>query len=185
MAWFRVAIFPFFLTACSLNAPHFVQPQKVQLNGQSYEMVTDNRLDHLRQSLYLPSNSSRNPDDWQQGILLFSEEGKTVQSLAERVRFRQDFAKKKGTHSQIALVDNQGVEQELRSEAIHPPTARFQNVQLEVTRGRNSACGYSQIQFAKKEPVRKQTSDLTAFQSQLTELAQLLAALPWQMECQK
>lgn len=85
------------------------------------------------------------------GILFFLDKNSKNQTLEQRAAFRQaSFAKKPELEAKVAIEQN-----ELHSSVIYPPTERFNNVMLEVTRGRNLACGYGQIQFADKREVSK------------------------------
>lgn len=170
-----------FFTACTTRLPELVFPNHLNFQGKTYQKVTDNRLDEMRQSLYLASDSEKNPEDWQQGFLLFSDQNSAGQTLEQRVAFRKETA----VNLPETYVAYQVEQNELRSQAIYLPTERFKNVQLEVTRGRNLACGYGQMQFAqKKYKIAKSCENSTrCYQAELQNLMNKFNQLAWQMEC--
>ncbi|MDH2998478.1 ABC transporter ATPase [Pasteurellaceae bacterium LFhippo2] len=176
----KALIFSLFLTGCAVHQAQFSVPDKVSFKGTTFEKVTHNQIDQMQQMLYLPEQSVKNPDDWNQGILLFLDKNSDAQTLQQRVELRQQsFAKQPSTKADIKIIGD-----ELRSEVIYPPTERFPNVMLEVSRGRDSQCGYGQIQFSDKRSVSaKKLQNLTAYQSALTELAAQFSQLAWQIEC--
>lgn len=169
----------FLLSACVTKTAQFYLPEQVEFDGKSYVKVTHNHIDAMQQSLYLERESSRDSENWQKGILLFLDTNPKM-GLAERTALRQKaFAKQKETVAKVELVG-----QELQSQVIYPPTERFQNYQLEVTRGRPSQCGFSQMQFSDKRSVSaKNSQNLTAYQQDLSKLTQQFAQLAWQIAC--
>ena len=180
MRFAKFAIFPFFLTACQLGTQQFELPEQVEFQGQSYVKVTDTRIDEMRHLLYLPADGVKNPEQWNKGILLFLDKNSQNKTLQDRVNLRKAaFAEQAGTQAEVAVIGN-----ELRSGVIYPPTERFQNVQLEVSRGRNLQCGYGQIQFADKRSDFAPNLQKTAvYQPSLVELSKQFAWLPWQIGC--
>ena len=102
-------------------------------------------------------------------------------SLADRASLRQNaFARQADTQAKVEVVQN-----ELRSEVLYPPTERFNDVQLEVSRGRDLQCGYAQMQFSDKRPAfTKKSQNLTAYHQVLSELALEFSRLAWQVNCQ-
>lgn len=182
--WLKVAIFPLLLTACVSYSPDFSLPEQVHFHGKLYQKVTDNRLGEMQQLLYLPSDSAKNPENWQQGMLFFLDKNSAQLTLAQRLALRQNvFAKQPNLRANLAI--EQG---ELRSEVIYPPTERFNNVLLEFSRGRNLACGFGQIQFSEKRqlahnPIAKKGENLTAYQQESGQLATEFAKLPWLIGC--
>ncbi|WP_150539762.1 ABC transporter ATPase [Actinobacillus vicugnae] len=180
MRWLSLAISSFFLTACHLTSIQFDVPEAVEFQGKSYIKVTDNRIDEMRQLLYLPTESEQNPENWTKGILFFLDQNSQGKTLQQRVTLRRAAF---GTQSKIQ--SNVKIEQqELRSEVIYPPTERFNDVLLEVSRGRDLPCGYGQIQISDKRSVlAKKWQNSTAYQASLIQLAQQLAAMPWLISC--
>lgn len=170
-----------FLSACSITQSQFQLPEQINFQGKSYQKVTHNQIDEMQQLLYLPSQSEKNPENWQQGILLFLDKNAANKSLEERLTLRQNaFAKQSRTKANLVIEQN-----ELRSQVIYPPTARFPDVLLEVSRGRNLTCGFGQMQFSDKRSVpAKNLQNLSSYQGSLRELAQQFAKLAWQISCQ-
>lgn len=170
-----------FLSACSITQSQFKLPEQIDFQGKSYQKVTHNQIDEMQQLLYLPSQSEKNPENWQQGILLFLDKNAANKSLEERLTLRQNaFAKQSRTKANLVIEQN-----ELRSQVIYPPTARFPDVLLEVSRGRNLTCGFGQMQFSDKRSVpAKNLQNLSSYQGSLRELAQQFAKLAWQISCQ-
>lgn len=184
MRFLRIAIFSLFLTACSLTQPQLSVPKTISFQDKTYEKVTDNRIDEMRQMLYLPSDSKKDPEHWQQGILFFLDQNSQAKSLEQRVALRQNaFAQQNNKNARVTVENN-----ELQSAVIYPPTERFNDVLLEVSRGRNLQCGYGQIQFSDKRELpaknAKKALNMTAYQASLIQLAQQFARLPWQINCQ-
>lgn len=170
-----------FLSACSITQSQFQLPEQIDFQGKSYQKVTHNQIDEMQQLLYLPSQSEKNPENWQQGILLFLDKNAANKSLEERLTLRQNaFAKQSRTKATLVIEQN-----ELRSQVIYPPTERFPDVLLEVSRGRNLTCGFGQMQFSDKRSVpANNLQSLSAYQGSLRELAQQFAKLAWQISCQ-
>lgn len=170
-----------FLSACSITQSQFKLPEQIDFQGKSYQKVTHNQIDEMQQLLYLPSQSEKNPENWQQGILLFLDKNLANKSLEERLTLRQNaFAKQSRTKANLVIEQN-----ELRSQVIYPPTERFPDVLLEVSRGRNLTCGFGQMQFSDKRSVpAKNLQNLSSYQDSLRELAQQFAKLAWQISCQ-
>lgn len=173
------ALFSLFLTACSNQFSTFRIPEKIAFLDETFEKANHSQLDEMQQLLYLPSRSDKNPDNWAMGILIFLDSDKELKSLEERLALRKSYVQMPETQMQIAVVGN-----ELHSEIIYPPTERFQNIQLEATRGRNLACGFGQMQFAYKLPKPKKGISLSQYQPKLSEIAHRFAALPWQIHCE-
>lgn len=177
----RIAFFSLFLTACTLKNTDFVLPERVDFQGKSYEKVTHNAIDEMQQSLYLPADSAQDPENWHKGILFFLDQNVKNITLNERVLSRQNaYEKQNGTLAKVKVEGN-----ELRSEVIYPPTERFNDVLLEVSRGREMQCGYGQIQVSEKQAVKnaKNFANLTAYTQKITQLALALSQLAWQIEC--
>lgn len=170
-----------FLSACSITQSQFKLPEQIDFQGKSYQKVTHNQIDEMQQLLYLPSQSEKNPENWQQGILLFLDKNAANKSLEERLTLRQNaFAKQSRTKANLVIEQN-----ELRSQVIYPPTERFPDVLLEVSRGRHLTCGFGQMQFSDKRSVpAKNLQNLSSYQGSLRELAQQFAKLAWQISCQ-
>lgn len=173
------ALFSLFLTACSNQFSTFRVPEKIAFLDETFEKANHSQLDEMQQLLYLPSRSDKNPDNWAIGILIFLDSDKALKSLEERLALRKNYVQMPETQMQIAVVGN-----ELRSEIIYPPSERFQNIQLEATRGRNLACGFGQMQFTYKLPKPKKHESLSKYQPKLQEVAAHFAALPWQIHCE-
>lgn len=178
--WGSFAFFSFFLTACQLKTSKFNLPDEVTFQHQRFDKVTHNQIDDMQQLLYLPADSSKDPENWQKGILLFVDKNSKGMSLSERAKLRQNsFAQQKDTKAKIEIIKG-----ELRSEVIYPPTERFADVQLEVSRGRELQCGYAQIQFSDKRSVSaNKKQNLTAYQHMLSQLAIEFSQLAWQINC--
>lgn len=181
----NVAFLALFLTACVSRSPDFKLPEQVNFQGITYQKVTQNRLDEMQQHLYLPvQQTPKNLQNWQQGILFFVDKNTTKQTLAERLALRQNvFKKQSETQAKLWIS-----EQELRSEVIYPPTERFHNVQVELSRGRNLPCGFGQIQFSDKQLIdpslfAKKRGELTAYRYKMVELARQFEQLPWLIGC--
>ncbi|MDO4698361.1 MAG: ABC transporter ATPase [Pasteurellaceae bacterium] len=171
-------IISLFLTACTTRVPELVFPEQLNFQGKTYQQVTDNRLGEMRQSLYLLRDSDKNPEQWQQGILLFSDRNTAEQTLAQRLATRQQH-----TATTQAAIDYHLTQGELRSQGVYLPTERFPNVQLEVTRGRNLSCGYGQMQVAQKQKFAKTDIFSPPCDQQLQQLATQFNQLAWQLEC--
>ncbi|OOR99275.1 ABC transporter ATPase [Haemophilus paracuniculus] len=176
----KIAVLSLVLTACVSKSPQFALPEQVNFDGQTFVKATDNQISEMQQLLYLPQSSEQNPNNWQKGILFFLDKNSQQKSLTERIALREKaFKKQTDTLANVEIVGN-----ELRSEVVYPPTERFNDVQLEVSRGRDLACGFGQMQFSDKRSVSaKKSPNLTAYQSQVAKLAQQFAELPWQIEC--
>lgn len=171
----------FSLMACqSPPKNQFTFPSKIDFQGKQYIQANISQIDGMQQRLYLTQASGENKENWQQGLLLFVDQNQPTKSLAERLALRQGiFKAQPDTKAELALVEN-----ELYSQVIYPPTARFHNIQLEVSRGRNSDCGFSQIQFSdKRSDFAKNWQKSTAYQQQLQQMASSLNQLPWLIEC--
>lgn len=176
-----LVIFTLFLPACTLTPHEFSLPKRVDFAGKTFVKVTDNRLDELQQLLYLPEQGEKNPENWEQGILFFLDRNLPQQTLKQRANFRQKhFAEQPQIQANVEIIGN-----ELQSQIAYPPTERYPNVLLEVSQGRNLACGYGQIQYSTKQAVKnaKNLPNLTAYQPILFQLAQSLAQLPWLVTC--
>ncbi|AUI67159.1 MULTISPECIES: ABC transporter ATPase [Glaesserella] len=176
----KIILLPLFLTGCVVTQPQFSIPDQVNFQGKTYEKVTQNQIDEMQQSLFLPQGSHQTPDQWQQGILLFTDKNSQQKSLAERVALRQQtFAQQPETKATVGIVRD-----ELQSQVLYPPTARFNDYQLEVSRGRESQCGYSQMQWSDKRSVSaKKSPNQTAYLHELQQMALQFSQLAWQIEC--
>lgn len=176
----------FLLAGCVSQAPQFSVPEKVSFQEQTYVKVTANQIDEMQHLLYLPENGGRNPEQWDKGILFFLDKNSVGQTLEQRLAFRQSsFVKQPDIVTQFGIEQN-----ELQSSVIYPPTERFQNVMLEVTRGRNLDCGYAQIQFSDKRALKntkiaKKSANLTAYTKEIADLAVAFNQMPWQIQCHK
>ncbi|MGX3066043.1 ABC transporter ATPase [Ursidibacter arcticus] len=170
----KIVVLALCLSACSLQNKHFSLPDRVIFEGVEYQQVTNNQLDEMQQSLYLPINLHKNPDDWQKGFLFFLDKNSQQRTLQQRLALREkSFANQVNTRADLTIIQD-----ELRTEVIYPPTERFQNQQLEVSRGRDSQCGFSQMQFSDKRAVSAKN-----LQADLAELAIAFSKLPWLVEC--
>lgn len=180
LRWGCFAIFSLFLTACQLKNSQFDLPDEVTFQQQRFEKVTHNQIDDMQQLLYLPAGSAKNPDNWQKGILLFVDKNSKEMSLAERALLRQNtFSQQEDTQANVVIIKD-----ELRSEVLYPPTERFNDVQLEVSRGRELQCGYAQMQFSdKRSAFANKKQNLTAYQQALSQLAIEFSQLAWQITC--
>lgn len=168
------------LSGCVTQTGSFSVPEKLTFQNNVFEKTTHTQLDEMQQLLYLPSGTEKNPDNWQQGVLIFLDKNSKNRSLNERAELRRaTFAKQPDTLAYIDLLGD-----ELRSEVIYPPTERFQDVQLEVSRGRNLECGFGQMQFADKRSVStKNVQNIQQYQPLVATLAQQFAQLAWQIGC--
>lgn len=180
LRWGSFAIFSLFLTACQLKNSQFDLPDEVTFQHQRFEKVTHNQIDDMQQLLYLPAGSDKNPDNWQKGILLFVDKNSKDITLFERATLRTNaFAKQEDTQAKVEVIHN-----ELQSEVLYPPTERFNDVQLEVSRGRELQCGYAQMQFSdKRSAFANKKQNLTAYQQALSQLAIEFSQLAWQIDC--
>lgn len=170
------------ISGCSVHNGQFSVPTHIHFSGKVFESVLDNQLDEMRQILYLPQDSTKNPDDWQQGFLIFLDRNLQGRTLSERQQLRQQsFDQQSNTQAKVIVSNN-----ELQSQVLYPSTERFSDYQLEVTRGRDFACGFGQMQFAdKRSDFTKNLQLQTAYRQKLKDLAHSLAQLPWLMECRK
>lgn len=168
------------LSGCVTQTGSFSVPDTLTFQNKVFEKTTHTQLDEMQQLLYLPSGTDKNPDNWQQGVLIFLDKNSQNSTLAERAELRRsNFAKQPQTTAKVAVVHD-----ELRSEVVYPPTERFQNVQLEVSRGRNLTCGFGQMQFADKRSVSgKNLQNLSQYQPLVVKLAQQFSQLAWQIGC--
>lgn len=172
------------LAGCAAPRSHFSVPEKVSFRQQTYVKVTSNQIDEMQHLLYLPENSSKNPEQWDKGILFFLDKNTARQTLVQRMAFRQSsFAKQPDMLTKLSIEHN-----ELQSSVIYPPTERYQNVMLEVTRGRNLDCGYAQIQFSDKRTlpkaqIAKKSPNLTAYTKEIADLALAFMQMTWQIQC--
>lgn len=168
------------LAGCTTQSPQFSTPEKITFQNQAFERVTHTQLDDMQQMLYLPSEGSKDPENWDKGLLIFLDKNSREQTLEERAELRKKAFAQQAQTQAIVEIRNQ----ELHSQVIYPPTERFKNVQLEVSRGKDFACGFGQIQLADKRSVsHKKLQNLSQFQPLATSLAQQLAQLAWQIEC--
>lgn len=168
------------LAGCVTQTSSFLVPEKITFQGNIFERVTHNQIDDMQQMLYLPNGTAQDPDNWQKGVLIFLDKNSQGKSLSERAVLRQNtFAQQAQTIAKVTVVNN-----ELQSHVIYPPTERFNDVQLEVSRGRDLDCGFGQIQFSDKRPVSaKKVQNLTSYQASLMELALQFSQLVWQIGC--
>lgn len=174
------------MVGCASQSSQFAVPEKVDFQGQIYTKVTANQLDEMQHLLYLPEIGTKNPENWDKGILFFLDKNSKNQTLEQRAVFRQSsFAKQQDVIANFKIKQN-----ELQSSVIYPPTERFNNVMLEVTRGRNLDCGYGQIQFSDKRSLNKtelakKSKNLTAYTQAMAKLALEFNQLAWLVECKK
>ncbi|MDD6909716.1 ABC transporter ATPase [Actinobacillus minor] len=177
----KIAFLSLFLTACQLTEPQFSVPKSIKFQGKTFEKVTHNQIDEMQQLLYLPDDEAKDPNHWNKGILLFLDKNSKNITLADRVALRQNsFNKQKETKAKVEIVG-----QELKSEVLYPPTERFNDVLLEVSRGRTLQCGYGQMQYSDKRLISaKEKQNLTAYQPELARLALVFSQLAWQISCE-
>lgn len=168
------------LSGCVNTVSQFSIPNSIAFKGMIFEKVTHSQIDEMQQLLYLPQGSKQDPNQWLQGLLIFLDKNTQSISLVERVaRRKQSFAKQVDTIANIDIAGN-----ELQSQIIYPPTARFQDVQLEVSRGKDFSCGYGQMQFSDKRVISgNKLPNLQDYQAELQQLAKAFSRLSWQMEC--
>lgn len=176
-------LLPLLLSACvsqTERADDFRVPQVVEFQGNRFEQANHSHIDDMQQLLYLPQQSEKNPNNWQQGILIFLDKNHQGQTLSERAELRrQRFTEQPQTYAQVSVANG-----ELESRVIYPPSVRFPDVMLEVSRGRNLTCGFGQIQFADKRSVSgKNVQNLSLYRTTLAELAGRFAQLPWLIGC--
>lgn len=173
------------LVGCVSQIPQFSVPDKVIFQEQTYVKVTANQIDEMQHLLYLPENGERNPEQWDKGVLFFLDKNSANQTLAQRAAFRHS----RLTQQTDVVVQLRIEQNELRSSVVYPPTERFNNVMLEVTRGRNSNCGYGQIQFSDKREILpqnvKKSRNLTAYTQEIVKLATALNQMAWQLQCKE
>ena len=144
--WGSFVLFSLFLTACQFKTGGFDLPDAVTFQKQRFEKVTQNQIDEMQQLLYLPAEGAKNPENWQKGILIFVDKNSKGMSLADRASLRRNaFAQQVDTQAKIEVAQN-----ELRSEVLYPPTERFNDVHLDVSRWLYFQCGYAKIQFSDK-----------------------------------
>lgn len=168
------------LTGCVTQTSSFLVPEKITFQGNTFERVTHSQIDDMQQMLYLPSGTTQDPDNWQKGVLIFLDKNSQGKTLSERAMLRQTaFAQQEKTIAKVEILGN-----ELQSKVIYPPTERFNDVQLEVSRGRDLACGFGQIQFSDKRSVSaKKMQNLANYQASLMTLALQFSQLAWQIGC--
>lgn len=168
------------LTTGQQNTPNFALPDKILFQDERFDLVQQTQLDEMKQALYLPNETDQNPNQWQKAILLLIDKNTNQRSLLERAKFRdQQYAKQSGVVYDINVSQN-----ELKSLIAYPPNERENNVMLEVSRGRNSLCGFEQMQFADKRlAFLEKSQKLGDYQSDLKRLALLFDDLAWQIEC--
>ncbi|AKO45665.1 hypothetical protein [[Haemophilus] ducreyi] len=173
-------IFCCFLTACQMLKKTFVVPESIPFQGKSYFKVTDNMLEGMRHLLFLPAEGNQHPENWHNAIFIFLDQNKTSTIMQRMALRKKVFSNQQDTIAQIKIIEN-----ELYSAIIYPPTERFNDILLEVSRGRDSACGFAQIQVANKRAIlTEKNANLTAYQAELNSLAQQLSTLAWQVACQ-
>lgn len=167
------------LSGCVSSPTQFAVPDKIRFQQTTFEPASHSQIDEMQQWLYLPSGTAKDPDNWQKGLLIFVDRNSAGKSLQERASRRKAHFTKQESLAQVEIVG-----QELQSQVIYPPTERFQNVQLEVSRGRDLACGFAQMQFADKRSVSaKNLQNLAAFQPLVVKLATEFSQLAWQIGC--
>lgn len=168
------------LSACVNKTSQFSVPEKVTFQEQTYIKTTQNQLGEMQHLLYLAENGKKDPENWEKGILLFLDKNSAAQTLEQRAAFRRSsFADKPDIYAKITTEQN-----ELQSQIIYPPTKRFNNVMLEVTRGRNLVCGYGQIQFSDKRKIAKKSPNLTVYSQEIAKLSQAFNQMIWQIGCE-
>lgn len=169
-------IFSLILTACSTKLS---APEQIEFQGHTYQKVNHSKIDDMQQLLYLPSSSSKNPNDWQRGLLLFLDQNRQQMSLEARAALRKKAFERQGAKAQLHIAEG-----ELKSQVRYPPTPRFPDILLEVTRGRNLACGYGQMQFADKLQAGAQAKTKTEENAHLSQITAQFETLAWQIYCQ-
>ncbi len=173
-----------FLTACvnQITSPTTALslPKKIIFGDQTYIQTTYRGLDEMQHLLYLPNNKKINTKNWQQAILIFLDKNSQNKTLQKRLTLRENtFKQRPKTIANLQIINN-----ELQSEIIYPPTQREKNIQLEISRGRNLACGFTQMQYAEKRSnFAKNLPNLTAYKKDLTKLAEQFKKLDWQIKC--
>lgn len=176
-----VILFSLLLTGCATQKS-FSFPERIDFQGKKYEKTRHNQIDKLEQLLYLPNKDDKNLENWQSAILIFLDRNIPIQPLQTRLMWRQQmYIKHPSIHIKLQIKQD-----ELRSEILYPPNERQKNIQLEVTRGQNSNCGYGQVQFSDKRSDfgNNLQNMLASYQQELTKLAQQFAQLPWPIGCQ-
>ncbi len=173
-----------FLTACVnqiSSSSTFQIPHKIRFEGKEYVQASHNQLDEMQHLLYLPHNEKVTPEHWQQGILIFLDKNSQHKTLAQRLALREKiFKQQPKTIAKLQVVND-----ELRSEILYPPTQREQNIQFDVSRGRNLNCGFAEIQYAtKRSYFAKNLQNLTAYKNDIAKLMQKFNQLAWQIACQ-
>lgn len=182
LAWYGLILFA--LTGCVSQTSRFVVPEQIIFRQTVFEKQTHSQIDEMQQMLYLPKNSSQTPEDWQQGLLVFLDQNSTGKTLQQRLELRkQHFSQQPQTLAEVDIQQHNG-SVELQSQVIYPPTERFANIQLEVSRGQDLNCGFGQLQFADKRAVSSQNlPNLTDYQPLLIQLATQFSQLAWQIKC--
>ncbi|MBR0573459.1 MULTISPECIES: ABC transporter ATPase [Pasteurellaceae] len=183
------ANFCLYLTACvsySSQQPQklsFNIPQSIKFDGQEYIKSNHSRLEGMEHIVYLPHNKKINTKNWQQAIFIFLDnivEVRPAISLEERIHIRQNVYKSQHKILADLIINNA----ELQSKIISPPTEREHNILLEVSRGRNSQCGFGEIQYAiKRLDFAKNLPNVTAYKKEIIKLADRFKQLDWQILC--
>ncbi len=172
-----------FLTACVnqvSSSNTFQIPHKIRFEGKEYVQASHNQLDEMQHLLYLPDDEKVDSEHWQQGMLIFLDKNSQHKTLAQRLALREKvFKQQPKTIAKLQVVND-----ELHSEILYPPTSREQNIQLDVSRGRNLDCGFAEIQYAtKRSNFAKNLPNLTAYKKDLIKLAEQFKKLNWQIKC--
>ncbi|MDP8163472.1 ABC transporter ATPase [Pasteurella skyensis] len=190
LKFFIIANFCLYLTACvSHNSQQpqklsFNIPQSIKFDGQEYIKSNHSRLEGMEHIVYLPNNKKVNTENWQQAIFIFLDNSVAVRpaiSLKERLNIRKNIYKSQHKILADLAINNA----ELQSKIISPPTEREHNILLEVFRGRNSQCGFGEIQYAiKRLDFAKNLPNVTAYKAEVNDIATQFAQLKWQIKCQ-
>ncbi|MDP8170759.1 ABC transporter ATPase [Pasteurella skyensis] len=190
LKFFIFANFCLYLTTCvsySSQQPQklsFNIPQSIKFDGQEYIKSNHSRLEGMEHIVYLSHNKKVNTENWQQAIFIFLDNSVAVRpaiSLKERLNIRKNIYKSQHKILADLTINNA----ELQSKIISPPTEREHNILLEVFRGRNSQCGFGEIQYAiKRLDFAKNLPNVTAYKAEVNKIATQFAQLKWQIKCQ-
>ncbi|MDP8079862.1 hypothetical protein [Phocoenobacter skyensis] len=190
LKFFIFANFCLYLTACVSYGSQQPQklsfniPQSIKFDGKEYIKSNHSRLEGMEHIVYLSNNKKVNTENWQQAIFIFLDNSVAVRpaiSLKERLNIRKNIYKSQHKILADLIINNA----ELQSKIISPPTEREHNILLEVSRGRNSQCGFGEIQYAiKRLDFAKNLPNVTAYKAEVNEIATQFAQLKWQIKCQ-
>lgn len=176
----KASLLTLFLSACTFNTQDDYLPSTIDYDGQTFVQVTKNQIGKMQQFLYLPETDNKDPNNWQKGIIAFIDQSIPKKTLTERAQFRKAFfLKQKNILSRISVIKN-----ELWSEIIYPPTDRSQNIQFEISQGKELECGYAQVQISEKLSASEiKWQQLVVYNNFLEKLRLNLKNLPWFIQC--